>query len=40
MILEGFVHFRLSDYKETLEEIVDFAVNQFIIEKEYTEFTV
>ena len=38
MILEGFVHFRLPDYEETLEEIVDFAVNQFIIEKEYTEF--
>ena len=38
MILEGFVRFRLPDYEETLEEIVDFAVNQFIIEKEYTEF--
>ena len=38
MILEGFIHFRLPDYKQTLEEIVDFAVNQFIIEKEYTEF--
>ena len=38
MILDGFVRFRLPDYEETLEEIVDFAVNQFIIEKEYTEF--
>lgn len=38
MILDGFVTFRLENYYSTLEEIVDYAVNQYIIEKEYTEF--
>lgn len=38
MILDGFVTFRLEDYLHTLEEIVDSAVNEYIIEKEYTEF--
>lgn len=38
MILDGFVNFRLDNYYKTIEEIVDFAVNQYIIEKEYTEF--
>ena len=38
MILDGFVTFRLEDYLHTLEEIADSAVNEYIIEKEYTEF--
>ena len=38
MILDGFVNFRLDNYYKTIEEIVDLAVNQYIIEKEYTEF--
>lgn len=38
MILDGFVNFRLEQYKKTIEEIVDLSVNQYIIEKEYTEF--
>lgn len=38
MILDGFVSFRLEQYHETLEEIMDYSVNQYIIEKEYTEF--
>ena len=38
MILDGFVNFRLESYNKTIEEIVDYAVNQYIIEKEYTEF--
>lgn len=38
VILDGFVTFRLEEYKKTLEEMVDFSVNQYIIEKEYTEF--
>lgn len=38
MILDGFVTFRLENYYKTLEEIIDYAVNQYIIEKEYTEF--
>ncbi|MFR2534673.1 MAG: putative sporulation protein YtxC [Clostridia bacterium] len=38
MILDGFVTFRLEEYHETLDYIVDEAVNHYIIEKEYTEF--
>lgn len=38
MILDGFVCFRLPSYQQTLEELVDSAVNEYMIEKEYTEF--
>ena len=38
MVLDGFVYFRLKEYIVYLDEIVDGAVNQFIIEKEYKEF--
>lgn len=38
MILDGFVSFRLENYIYTLEEIVDYNVNEYVIEKEYTEF--
>jgi len=38
MILEGFVNFRLKEYMSYLDNNVDAAVNQFIIEKEYNEF--
>ena len=38
MILDGFVNFRIDNYMNTLEEIVDYGVNQYIVEKEYTEF--
>lgn len=38
MILDGFVTFRLPEYLNTLDYIVDESVNQYIIEKEYKEF--
>lgn len=38
MILDGFVNFRLEDYMYTIEEIVDYSVNKYIVEKEYNEF--
>lgn len=38
MVLDGFVNFRLDNYYKTIEEIADLSVNQYIIEKEYTEF--
>ena len=38
IILTGFIYFRLKRYFSMLDEIVDEAVNQFIIEKEYLEF--
>lgn len=38
LILDGFVNFRLKDYKKDLEEIVDKAVDDFLMEREYREF--
>lgn len=38
IVLSGFIYFRLKYYFSILEEIVDEAVNNFIIEKEYLEF--
>jgi len=38
VILDGFVTFRLSEYMKTLEYIVDYSVNKYVIDKEYSEF--
>ena len=38
LILDGFVHFRLTDYIKSLDSIVDMCVNKFIIDREYHEF--
>lgn len=38
IVLTGFIYFRLKKYFEILDEIVEEAVNSFIIEKEYLEF--
>ena len=38
IVLSGFTNFRLPDYLKILEEVVDEAVNTFLIEKEYMEF--
>lgn len=38
MLLEGFVRFRLQEYVKYLDNIVDIAVNQYVIEKEYHDF--
>lgn len=38
IILDGFINFRLKKYLEYLNPILDTAVNQFIIEREYIEF--
>jgi putative sporulation protein YtxC len=38
LILNGFINFRLKNYILILDEIVNEAVNSFIIEKEYKEF--
>ncbi|MFZ5989134.1 MAG: putative sporulation protein YtxC [Bacillota bacterium] len=38
VILDGFVNFRLKDYMKDLEEIVDKAVDDFLMEREYKEF--
>lgn len=38
IVISGFVNFRLKKYRELLENLVDFSVNEFIIEREYLEF--
>lgn len=38
LYLKGFITFRLKPYIAELEKIIDNAVNQYLIEKEYTEF--
>ena len=38
IVLSGFINFRLKDYRCLLEDLVDFSVNEFIIEREYLEF--
>ena len=38
IILSGFINFRLQDYCSIIEEIVDQAVNHFVVEREYNEF--
>ena len=38
MILSGFITFRLKDYLEVLDYLVDLSVNSFIINREYDKF--
>lgn len=38
MILDGFIRFRLKDYLEIIDYIIDLAVNNFLIKREYLEF--
>lgn len=38
IVLNGFINFRLKDYISLLVQIINEAVNHFVIEKEYLEF--
>ena len=38
IILDGFVNFRLKEYIKDIEDIVDKAVDDFLMEREYMEF--
>lgn len=38
IVLNGFINFRLKEYFSLLDDIVNEAVNHFVIEKEYLEF--
>jgi len=38
IILDGFVNFRMKEYIKELEDIVDKAVDSFLMDKEYQEF--
>jgi putative sporulation protein YtxC len=36
--IDGFLEFRLKEYKEELREVVEYAVDEFIMDKQYQEF--
>ena len=38
IFLDGFITFRLKNYIEFLDSVLDIAVNKFIVEREYLEF--
>ena len=38
IVLSGFINFRLFNYRNLLENLVDFSVSEYIIEREYLEF--
>lgn len=38
IVIEGVANFRINEYIKILDNIVDMAVNKYIIEKEYREF--
>lgn len=38
LVVEGFLHFRLQDYLEELEDAVDRAVDDFLLDREHKEF--
>ena len=38
IILDGFVNFRLKEYIKDLEDVVDKAVDDFLMDREYREF--
>ena len=38
VVLDGVINFRIKSYLKLLDNITDMAVNQYIIEREYTEF--
>jgi putative sporulation protein YtxC len=38
IVLSGFINFRLFNYRNLLENLVNLSVNEFIIEREYLEF--
>lgn len=36
--IEGFLHFRAQEYKSDVGKAVEFAINEYVVEKEYLEF--
>ena len=38
MIIDGFIIFRLKDYISGLEDVLDYSVKEYVVEKEYNEF--
>jgi putative sporulation protein YtxC len=38
LILDGFLKFRLHDYMEELREVVEYAVDEYVMDRQYQEF--
>lgn len=38
LVIDGFINFRLKDYRHSLEQIVDHAVDDFLMDIEYKQF--
>ncbi|NLY50752.1 MAG: putative sporulation protein YtxC [Firmicutes bacterium] len=38
LVLEGFIRFRLAEYRDELRELVNKAADDFVVDKEYQEF--
>ncbi|MNO74074.1 YtxC-like family protein [compost metagenome] len=38
MNLDGFIRFRMRDYEDKLKEIVDYAVEEYLLDQQYEEF--
>jgi putative sporulation protein YtxC len=38
LILEGFIQFRMPQYRDELCEVVEYAIDEFLMEKQYQEF--
>lgn len=38
LVLDGFINFRLGEYISFLDDVIDEAVNVFVVEQEYLEF--
>ena len=38
VILDGFITFRLKEYRDLLDNIVDYSINNFLVQREYLEF--
>jgi putative sporulation protein YtxC len=39
IVLSGFINFRLFNYRYILEDLLNLSVNEFLVEREYLEFT-
>jgi putative sporulation protein YtxC len=38
LVLDGFIRFRLHDYVEEMREVVEYAVDEFVMDRQYQEF--
>lgn len=38
LLLEGFITFRLASYRQELNEVIEYALDEFVLDKQYKEF--